>query len=191
MSTNSKSNEVSLVKQLIIGTNKHFPNPSASLTVGGVSHTVTEITGLLQSFVSLRDAVDAAKATSKAKLDAERAQAPSLRGFIATFVTFLKGTFGNSPEALGDFGIPPRKVPKPLTAEQKTAAALKRKATRAKRNTMGKNQRKAVKGSVQVTVTATPVAEQPVVAPAAPAAPVAPAAPAAPAAPTAGNTPHS
>jgi hypothetical protein len=169
MSANSKSNEVSRVKQLILGINRHFPNASEPLTVGGVSRTVTETTALLQSFVELREAVDTAKATSKAKLEAERAQAPSLRGFVATFVTFVKGTFGNSPETLADFGIAPRKAPKPLTAEQKTAAALKRKATRAERHTMGKVQRKAVKGSVQVTVTATPIAEpQPVVAPPAP-----------------------
>jgi hypothetical protein len=180
------------VEQLITGTNKHFPNANQSLTVGGATHTVSEITALLQSFVDLREAVDTAKAASQAKLEAERAQAPSLRGFIATFETFVKGTFGNSPDTLADFGIPPKKARKPLTAEQKAAATLKRKATRAARHTMGKNQRKAVKGSVQVTVTATPLAPpQPVATPSAPSgtAPPAPPAPAAPtgAAPSGGN----
>jgi hypothetical protein len=166
MSNNSKSNEVSRVKQLIIGTNKHFQNGSQTVTVGGASRTVNEVTAELQSFVDLREAVDTARAASKAKLEAERAQAPSLRGFISTFVTFVKGTFGNSPETLADFGIAPRKAPTPLTAEKKAAAVLKREATRAQRHTMGKKQRKAVKGSVQVTVNATPLAApQPVVAP--------------------------
>jgi hypothetical protein len=166
MSNISKSNEVSRVKQLITGTNKHFPNGSQTVTVGGASRTVNEVTTELQSFVDLREAVEAAKAASKAKLESERAQAPSLRGFISTFETFVKGTFGNSPETLADFGIAPRKAPKPLTAEQKAAAALKRIATREQRHTMGKVQRKGVKGSVQVTVTATPLAApQPVTAP--------------------------
>jgi hypothetical protein len=169
MSNTGKSNEVSRVKQLITGTKQHYPNGSQSLTVGGLSRTVNEFTALLQSFVDLREAVDTAKAVSKAKIEAERAQAPSLRGFISTFVTFVKGTFGNSPETLADFGIAPPKVRRPLTAEQKAAATLKRKATRAQRHTMGKNQRKAVKGSVQVTVTATPLAvPQPIVVPSAP-----------------------
>jgi hypothetical protein len=163
MSKSGLSNEVSRVKQLITGTKAHYPNGSEQLTIGGATRTVSEFTALLQSFVDLREAVDAAKAASEAKLEAERAQAPSLRGFIATFV---KGTFGNSPEVLADFGIRPRKAPAPLTAEQKAVAVEKRKATRAARHTMGKNQRKGVKGAVQVTVTTTPLAEpQPVVAP--------------------------
>jgi hypothetical protein len=159
MSKTGLSNEVSRVKQLIVGTKKRYPNASQQLTIGGATHTVSEFLDLLQSFVDLREAVDAAKAASKAKIEAERAQAPSLREFISTFVTFVKGTLGNSPEALADFGIPPRKARTPQTAEQKAVAVEKRKATREARHTMGKSQRKGVKGSVKVTVTTTPLAE--------------------------------
>jgi len=182
MSKTGKATEASRVKQLIIGTNKHYPNGSVGLTVGGATYTVTALTALLQSFVDLREAVDAAKAAQKAKIEAERAQAPSLRGVVSAFVAFVKASFGNSPDMLVDFGIPARKARTPLTAEQKAAAAAKRKATRAARHVMGKNQRKAVKAAVKVTVTTTPLADpQPIAVTPAPSG----------AAPTGGTTPHS
>jgi hypothetical protein len=43
-----------------------------------------------------------------------------------------------------------------LTAEQKAVAAAKREATRAARHTMGKNQKKAVKGAINATLVVTP-----------------------------------
>jgi hypothetical protein len=159
LSIKSKTNQASGVRQLLTGANKHFPNGSDKLTVGGATYTVSALTMLLQSFVDLREAVDASKAATKAKIDAERAQAPSLRGVVSAFEAYVKAMFGNSPEALGDFGLSPRKARTPLTAEQKIVAVQKRAATRAMRHTMGSKAKKAVKGSVQVTVSSTALAE--------------------------------
>ena len=100
----------------------------------------------------------AAKAATKAKIVAENAQAPSLRSLMAEYVTFVKATFGNSPDVLADFGLKPKKAATPLTIEQKAAAAAKRTATRAARHTMGSKQKKSVKGTVTVTAPATPSA---------------------------------
>ena len=83
----SKTNQASRVKQLITGANKHFPDASQKLTVGGAAYTVTALTALLQGFIDLREAVDVSKAAAKAKIAAEVAQAPSLRGIISAFVT--------------------------------------------------------------------------------------------------------
>jgi hypothetical protein len=178
----SKNNQASYVRQLIAGTGTHFPNASDKLTVGGVAYTVSALTALLQSSVDLREAVDVSKAAAKAKIEAERAQAPSLRGVISAYAAYVKATFGNSPEALANFGLPPRKARTPLTAEQKTAAVAKRAATRAVRHTMSSKQKKAVKGSVHVTVTSTPLAAPlPVSAPPATGG----------GAPSGGSTPHS
>jgi hypothetical protein len=185
MSKTGKSNEASRVRQLITGTNKHFPNGSQQLTVGGVAYTVTALTALLQSFVDSRDAVDAAKAAASAKIAAENARAPSLRGVVSAFVAYVRATYGNSPDVLVDFGLSLHKARTPLTADQKAAAVAKTAATRAARHVMGKNQRKAVKAPVQVTITSTPLADPlPIASP-----PAAPVAPAAPPSPPAGNTP--
>ena len=146
------------MKQLIAGIQKHFPDGSVVLTVGAAAYTVSQWTTLLQSFVDLRADTEAAQATAKAKLIAETAQAPSLRGVVSAFVEYVKASIGNSPETLADFGLSPRKARAPMTAEQAAAAVIKRQATRAARHTMGSKQKQAVKGSVQVTVTATPLA---------------------------------
>ena len=106
----------------------------------------------------------------EAKLSAERAKGPALRVFLLEFVSFVRATFGASPDTLADFGLKPKKVPAPLTTEQKAAAAAKRAATRAARHTMGAKQKKSVKGTVPTTVTSTPTtATPPVAQPATPA----------------------
>jgi len=83
----------------------------------------------------------------------------------------VKVTFGNQPDALADFGLAPPKARAPMTAEQKAVAAAKRKATRVARGTLGKKQKKAVKGAVTATLVVTPQAgPQPTVTAPAPAA---------------------
>jgi len=153
-----KAIEASRVKQLILGTNKHYPIASQQLKIAGVTYTVTALSALLQSFVDLRQAVDDATATRSAKLAAEAAQAPPLRAVISAFVAFVRASLGNSPDALADFGLSPHKARTPLTAEQKTAAVAKRAGTRAARHTLSAKQKKPIKGGpVTVTVTSTPV----------------------------------
>jgi hypothetical protein len=171
----SKGNKVSLVLQLITGTKKHFPNASQSLEFGGATRTVTALTQLCQSFVDLREAVVTSQAATKAKVAAERAQTPPLLAVIGEFVAFVKATFGKQPDVLADFGLAPPKARALQTAEQKAVAAAKRKATRQARHTMGKVQKKDVKGAVNATLVVTPAAAPP------PAALPAPA--------TSGNTP--
>jgi len=105
--------------------------------------------------VSLRNDVDAAHASIKAKLAAEKAQTPALRTFMSALVSYVKAGYGSAPDVLADFGIYP-KARTPLTVEAKAAASAKRAATRKARNTMGSVQKKAVKGDV-VGITATPV----------------------------------
>jgi hypothetical protein len=147
--------QVSVVaQQLIAGAAKHFTN-MAQLTLLGGSFTPAELAAKLQSVVTLRSEVDAAKATTQAKLAIETANMPALRALMSATVTYVKAVYGNSPDVLADFGIQ-TKVRVPLTVEAKVAAAAKRAATRAARHTMGKQQRKAIKGDV-TGVLVTPV----------------------------------
>ena len=153
--TTGKDTDAALARQLIAGVTKHFSSTS-TLAFGNGSFTPAQVEASLQTLVDLRSAVDAAKTVAKAKIVAEAAQAPSLRSQMAALVTFVKATFGNSPDVLADFGLTPRKARTPLTISQMAAAAAKRAATRAARHTMGTKQKKAVKGTITTIVSSQP-----------------------------------
>jgi hypothetical protein len=157
----NKSIQVSRAKQLIAGANKHFPNGNDTLAFGGESTTVSAFVAKVQTFVDLRDAVNAAKAAAKAKLEEERAQSAALLVALAAFAAFVRARFGNAPDVLADFGLSPRKVRAPMTAESKAVAVVKRGATRTARHTMGSRQKKGVKGKVTATLVVTPEAASP------------------------------
>jgi hypothetical protein len=179
-----KSGLVARAQQLSAGTDKHLAGTTQVMLSGG-SMAPADITAKLQAIVKLRTDVDSAKATLQAKIADEAADTPSLRAFMAAYVTFVKAAFQGAPDVLADFGLHP-KARAPLTVEAKTAAAAKRKATRQARNTMGSRQKKNVKGTV-TGIVVTPVVNPPP-APSTPANPSSPAPGAASAASTV--TPH-
>jgi hypothetical protein len=156
-----KNSGPTLALQLIAGTDKHLTSATQVLLAGG-SFTPAEVTAKLQSLVKLRTDVDAAKATTQAKLAAEKADMPALRIFMDAYATFVRAAFGTQPDVLADFGLQP-KTRAPLTVEAKAAAVAKRAATRAARHTMGSKQRKDIKGAV-TGVTITPQVSSPPVA---------------------------
>jgi hypothetical protein len=151
--------DATLATHLIAGTQTHLAS-IGQLVIAGSTLTPAQATTQLQAIVQQFADVDAARASLKAKLAAERAAAPARRVFIDAYVSCVMAAFGTSADVLADFGLAPKKARTPLTVEQKAAAAAKRAATRAKRNVMGSQQRKAVKGNV------TGVVVTPIVAPA-------------------------
>jgi hypothetical protein len=153
--------EAVLAGQLTAGTQKHLAT-IGQLVIAGATLTPAQATTQLQAIVQSFADVDAARASLKAKLEAVRAGAPARRVFLDAFVSCVKAAFGTSPDVLADFGLKPNKARTPQTAEQKAAAAAKRKATRAARHVMGSKQRKAVKGTVTGIVVTPVVAPQPV-----------------------------
>ena len=169
MATKSKGQGtvVALAQSLGAGVTKHLSNVT-NVTLAGSSYTPAQITTKLQQVASLRSDVDAAKATTQAKLAAEKAQTPALRTFMSALVSYVKAGYGSAPDVLADFGIHP-KTRTPLTVEAKAAASAKRAATRAARNTMGSKQKLDVKGDV-VGITVTPItaAKPPAAAPSGP-----------------------
>ncbi len=159
----SKSHDASHAAQLIAGTKVHFAS-AASMAFGGRTFTPVQLETSLQALVDLRSAVDAARATTTAKVAAEMAQAPALRRVMSTYDAFVKVTFGDQPDVLADFGLKPKKTTTPLTVEQKADAKARRQATREARHTMGARQKKDVKGTVTTIVSSTPGAADPPVA---------------------------
>ena len=161
MSTVTKGNrkEADLAMELVAGAQKHLAN-IGQLVVEGSTVTPAEAEAKLNALAKLRNDVDAARAALKAALADEKAQLPGLREFFLAFVSFVRAGFGNSPDILVDFGLAPRKARKPLTVEQRAAAAAKRAATRAARGIIGKRKRADVKGDV-TGVVVTPVKAEP------------------------------
>jgi hypothetical protein len=156
-----KGQMVAHAKQLIAGAAKHLGGTTQIVFLGG-SFTPADIVTKLQDIVTLRADVDAAKASTKAKLALEAANMPALRTLMDAFVSYLKVTYGTSPDVLADFGIQ-QKQRATSTVGVKAGAVAKRKATRAARHTMGSQQKKGVKGDVTGVVVTPVTAAQPTV----------------------------
>ncbi|HEX3772609.1 MAG TPA: hypothetical protein VHV30_17140 [Polyangiaceae bacterium] len=162
---------VAAAKQFIAGTAKHFAGVS-QVTLSGSSYTPAEITSTLQSLVDLDAAVDAARAMTAAKVAAEAALMPSVSALITAYRAYIRAIFGDTPDALADFGLAPKTLTQ-VSPETRVIAAAKGRATRAARHTMGPKQKKGIKGVVPDVIAIPTTAPSPVVttAPASPAAP--------------------
>jgi hypothetical protein len=134
------------IRGLIAGTQKHSPN--GSLTFGGTTFTAQVLVQDLQSLADALAATDVARAAWKDALKNAVDTRAKVLPTMESYRSWVVATYGNAPSTLADYGMSPRKVRTPLTAEQKATAALKRTATRQARMTLGKNQKKAIKGTV-------------------------------------------
>jgi hypothetical protein len=153
------------IRGLIAGTQKH--PPTGPLTVGGATYTATALVQLLQSLADALGAADSAKASWQEALKNATDVKAKVGPVVQAYRSWVVVTYGNAPATLADYDVTPRKVPTPLTAEQLVAKATKAEATRKARNTMGKKQKKSVKGTVPTTAPVTSSAASPPVAPSA------------------------
>jgi uncharacterized protein (DUF1501 family) len=152
-----------LAESLAAGVQKHLSTVT-QLIVGSGTYTPVQVANQLLAFAKLRTDVDTAKAALKATLTDEEAQGPALREFFLAVLQYVRAAYGNSPDILADFGLPPKKTRTPQTVEQKAAAAAKRKATREARGTVGSRKRQTIKGNVtgvEITPVTTSSAPQP------------------------------
>lgn len=101
-----------------------------SITFAGRTMTPAQLTSVLQTLVNLRNDVVAAQTATKAKLATEESQASSIDATMVAFVEFVRGMFA------------------------------KRQSTREARGVVGKEKRKAIKGTV-TGVVIQPVASTP------------------------------
>ncbi len=166
---NDKATVQNRVQALIAGAQKHFSN--GQVTFGGATHTAAS---LIQAFQGLLDAfgpVDAARTSLHDGVAALHTTQENVAPLVRGFTSYLRVTYSDATQ-LGDFGLAPRKVVAPLTAEKRVVATAKAKATRAARGTTSKKQKLAIKGNVSgvlvtpVTVSASPPSPAPPAAPA-------------------------
>ena len=154
MSTTRKDLTLAQYQSLLTGVPVHCA--TSTFTVNGTSYTAPQTVALVQSVLSAILAVPAAR---MAWSTAHQAAVHSLATDGQTVKELrdcMMLSFGNQPAVLHDLGFSLRKSPKPLTAEARTAANAKRKATRAARGTTSKKQKAAISGNV-TGVTITPI----------------------------------
>jgi hypothetical protein len=149
----SRNSEIAADQSLIGGLTQHAAT-LPSFVVAGVSTTNADVIAKLQARIAAENAVPPARATWLAAVSAARSEVAATKSVVSAVKQAILAAFAGQADALGDFGLTPRKT-RVMTPEAKIASAAKAKATRAARHTAGSVQKKAVKGDVTgVVVTA-------------------------------------
>jgi hypothetical protein len=119
---------------------------SGSIPINGVVYTPQQILDRLKALIGAIDDTAQAYAAWRAQRLQQRQLEESMHEFVDGLGASARLKYGNDPKALADVGLETSKKPGPKTPEVKAEAAVKGQATRAKRGTMGKRQRKKIKG---------------------------------------------
>jgi hypothetical protein len=128
---------------------EHAGNNKGTIAMNGEDLKVSDVISIYQGCLDSRAAL--AKSRTQVKTDlatkasAEQARVDADKALSAWVVT----KFGAGSQAALDFGFTPRKVAA-RTADSKAKAAALALATREARHTMGKKQKKSIKGTVVV-----------------------------------------
>ena len=153
----SKPTRKDRLRLIASGVQKEFPSGTA-VFVGQTFNMPVDLVNLIQADIDVTDAADKARAdwlvAVQAQRDSHKKVDPVLRA-LKRQVLAQSGDTQSAGAKLAAFGWSPPTVTA-KTAATKAAAAEKGKATRAARHTMGKNQKKDVKGDVQVAIVVTP-----------------------------------
>jgi hypothetical protein len=145
--------------QVIEGIKKRLQNVS-SVPIGGSTYTPADLVKLVQSRIDSASGSATAKANWHSTVVDHTTLNSKLTPVLRGLRRYVIDVFGEVSPVLADFGFAsPKRATR--TPEQKAAAAAKAKATRAARHTMGKKQKKSVKGAVTGIVVTPVTAAQP------------------------------
>jgi hypothetical protein len=125
--------------------------PSDVFLLRDGSYTRDELIAELTGMVTAAEATKTANQTWRITVQAERAVEVKMRPLRDGIHAILQARFGKDSTQLTQFGFVPSKATK-KAAVTKAAAVQKGKATRTARNTMGKVQKKSVKGTLPAQV---------------------------------------
>jgi hypothetical protein len=132
------------LQQLVAGTQKDIPATSM-VDVNGTNLKQSDVLAKLQGWIGIYQSVSSAKATYETAQQSLKASDPEIHEFIVAYGQALKQVLGKSNPLLADFGLNLTQR-KPPSAETQVLATAKRAATRKARQTLGKVQKKSVKG---------------------------------------------
>jgi len=116
-----------------------------AVVVDGKSYTPREILDELQALLDASAATLQAYAVWREQVAKQRVLEAAGRSLVQGLGDAVRTEYGPSATALEDFGLEPAKKTGPKTLQAKVLSAVKGKATRVRRGTMGKRQRKKVK----------------------------------------------
>jgi hypothetical protein len=137
------------------GITKHFQK-KASFTLSGEKYTSEQLVAFLQARTDATRAAQTARAAWLNAAAALQEQLAKTDPVFACLTQQLLSTYSPTSTELADFGVAPRKTRTPPTAQQHLEAVEKLRATRKAWHTLGRKQRKQVKGAVtEVTPPAT------------------------------------
>jgi hypothetical protein len=147
-----------LCMKAIAGIGKHFAG-ATSLTLMGASFTPASLKAVFQADIDATNATEAGHTQWRQQVATQKATRANTRAVSKALKSYVVGTFGASAVGvLEDFGFSAPKSPGKKTVAAKAEGLVKAKATRAARHTMGKKQRKTVKGTPAATPTVTSAA---------------------------------
>ncbi len=143
--TTTKVDVEALYRALIAGINANLPNV-ALFNLNDQQFARADLLGQFQARIDAAEAVKAAKTQWHTLVAAERALNRSVSRLRAAMRRYLEALYGADNQKLQDFGFTPAAAPKTKVAV-KAEAQVKAKATRSARHTMGKRQKKDIKGT--------------------------------------------
>jgi hypothetical protein len=131
------------LSQIVVGIQKHFAS-TRKLIVASKEYTPEQLAQVFQNELDTIAAIETLEAQRKKARLVERRTYNGNRLMHFAFERIVRGAFSDA-RVLADFGYKSETKGK-RTVEAKVAALAKAKATREARHTMGKKQRKKVRG---------------------------------------------
>ncbi len=169
MATETTSNKMTFVARCALLKDGVQALPDADLLMGSKTYAKSTVVAVLDAYLNAHTATAAAKVPWTKAVVAEKAALADARDMRALLRVFFQNRLGASSPDLTKIGFEPRKVPK-VPVKTKAAAADKTVATRKARHTMGKVQKKDIKGTPATAAPGASPAPAPAAASAAPAA---------------------
>jgi hypothetical protein len=137
----AKNTKRQSARGVIAGVAKHDASMSTNAFYGPW-HAGSEITAVFQAQLDAIDSVDRARVALSAAVARERLATKEARKLEYLLKQRVGVILGVSQVVFNDFGWTVPKKPGPKTTQAKLEGAIKARATRAARGTMGKRQRK-------------------------------------------------
>ena len=146
MASPKQNDVIAELRALVNGIQSNLP--TTTLTVAGKSLPPAQLLAFVQSCLASLTTVQAARGALTDAIVADRAFQAQNQATLKAIRSMIALMFVDNVSKLAEFGLTPPKERAPLSAEALLSRAAKSRATRAKRRTMGKRQKAAIKGDV-------------------------------------------
>lgn len=145
MDKRSKTARNTRIRSAIKGIDQRLKG--ATTMLAGKTYEKRELLAMFQEELDATTAVEAATAARSKAVHRRNQLVKRNQAIYLALERFVRATFGEDPMVLDAFGFPPSKITK-KTLDTKRHAALKAKATREARGTLGPKAKKKIKGAV-------------------------------------------